>query len=252
MKNNSWKEYFTFSKKERVAITILVIIIFSAVILPFFISSDDSKPVVDKQLEQQIARLKSNADADSMKRNDEIEQVAFAPSQPEEVQTETIHPFRFDPNTLDYDGWKKLGLQEKTIHTIINYRNKGGRFKTPEDLRKIYGLKKEDADKLVPYITIEKAGEVDRDTSTFKVAKQITFTAKKSLDIIEPIDINTATAEQWKALPMIGDVLSNRIVKFRTKLGGFKSIDQVKQTYGLGDSAFQIIKPYLKISNPSE
>ncbi|ULT43472.1 hypothetical protein KRR40_08600 [Niabella defluvii] len=33
--------------------------------------------------------------------------------------------FSFDPNTLDADGFKKLGLRDKTIRTLLNYRNKG-------------------------------------------------------------------------------------------------------------------------------
>ncbi|MEI9908826.1 MAG: hypothetical protein WDO71_03640 [Bacteroidota bacterium] len=36
--------------------------------------------------------------------------------------------FHFDPNTIDEEGWKKLGLKEKTIHTIQNYLRKGGHF----------------------------------------------------------------------------------------------------------------------------
>jgi DNA uptake protein ComE-like DNA-binding protein len=49
-------------------------------------------------------------------------------------------------------------------------------------------------------------------------------------------------------LPGIGDVLSKRIVKFRNSIHGFKSIDDIKKTYGLSDSTFQIILPYLTIS----
>ena len=48
----------------------------------------------------------------------------------------------------------KLGLSQKIIHTLINYRSKGGYFKTPEDIRKIYGLSKTDADRLIPYVRI--------------------------------------------------------------------------------------------------
>lgn len=251
MKNDSWKEYFTFSKKERVAIIILVIIIVSAVILPFFVNNDESKPVIDEQLKQQIAKLKSNDAIDSAEESDGVKSVALGGLEPAVAETPSVHPFHFDPNTLNKDGWRKLGIREKTIQTIFNYRNKGGRFKTPGDIRKIYGLKKEDADKLIPYITIKRLDQSNRHTAKSEVAKKTTFAKKKSFINIEPIDINTATAEQWKALPMIGDVLSNRIVKFRTKLGGFESIDQVKQTYGLSDSAFEIIKPYLKISAAS-
>jgi len=45
--------------------------------------------------------------------------------------------------------------------------------------------------------------------------------------------------------------LASRIVTFRDKLGGFYSIEQVGETYGLPDSTFQKIKQYLKLDNPS-
>ena len=66
-------------------------------------------------------------------------------------------------------------------------------------------------------------------------------TAKKML----VINVNAARAEDLKALPGIGDVLSERIVRFRNKLGKFSSVEEVGKTYGLPDSTFQKIKPYL-------
>jgi competence ComEA-like helix-hairpin-helix protein len=49
------------------------------------------------------------------------------------------------------------------------------------------------------------------------------------------------------ALPGIGAKLSARILQFRNKLGGFHSVEQVKETYALHDSVFQKIAPYLKL-----
>lgn len=56
------------------------------------------------------------------------------------------------------------------------------------------------------------------------------------------VDINQADAESFKKLYGIGDVLSKRIVAYRDKLGGFHSIDQLKEVYGIQDSTFQIIR----------
>jgi len=49
-------------------------------------------------------------------------------------------------------------------------------------------------------------------------------------------------------LPGIGSKLAARIVNFRDKLGGFYSVDQVGETYGLADSTFQKIKGSLQLS----
>jgi hypothetical protein len=55
--------------------------------------------------------------------------------------------FRFDPNTLSIEGWKKLGVKEKVIQTIRHYIDKGGKFRRAEDLKRIYGLMPEQADR---------------------------------------------------------------------------------------------------------
>jgi len=65
------------------------------------------------------------------------------------------------------------------------------------------------------------------------------------------IDINTADTAAFISLPGIGSKLAARIVNFREKLGGFYSIAQVGETYGLPDSSFQKIRQYLKLENMS-
>lgn len=61
------------------------------------------------------------------------------------------------------------------------------------------------------------------------------------------IEINSATTEEFKQLYGIGEVLSERIVKFRDKLGGFYSIEQLKHIYGINDSLYNAIRSYLTI-----
>ncbi|RFS19002.1 hypothetical protein DVR12_25715 [Chitinophaga silvatica] len=65
------------------------------------------------------------------------------------------------------------------------------------------------------------------------------------------IDINTADSLQWQLLPGIGPGFSRRIVKFREALGGFYEVQQVAECYGLPDSTFQKIQPFLKIGDSS-
>jgi competence protein ComEA len=65
------------------------------------------------------------------------------------------------------------------------------------------------------------------------------------------IDINTADTSALIALPGIGSKLSQRIIMFRDKLGGFYKIEQVAETFGLPDSTFQKIKTRLVLINSS-
>src|SRR4029077_14480458 len=63
------------------------------------------------------------------------------------------------------------------------------------------------------------------------------------------VDVNLADTSGYISLPGIGSKLSQRIIAFRDKLGGFYSVNQVGETYLLPDSTFQKIKSRLVISD---
>ncbi|MBQ3657024.1 MAG: helix-hairpin-helix domain-containing protein [Bacteroidales bacterium] len=54
---------------------------------------------------------------------------------------DSLRLFKFNPNTASEADLEKLGLTEKQIANLLNYRNNGGVFKTAEDFRKLYGLR---------------------------------------------------------------------------------------------------------------
>lgn len=237
MIKNIWKDYFTFSKKERNAVFILLFILAIIIMLPLFFPAKKLSITIDEKLQQQLDSLQRN---NSSYKNAYTNSISFSDTTHQKV-TE-IKLFQFDPNTLNEQGFKQLGLSDKVIHTIINYRNKGGQFKTPQDIKKIYGLSTIDAEKLIPYTKIALTNKSD------DYKNDVEQTTKKSASFNKNyrfVNINTATTEEFKTLPGIGDVLANRIVKFRNSIGGFKSVDDIKRTYGLSDSTFNLIRPYL-------
>jgi competence protein ComEA len=242
MRQSIWKDYFAFSKKERIAVWILLGVIVVFIILPYFIQPHFQKPVVEP-----LTQLTSLQKTDSSQDSNDHDLTTYTSDTTIEEKKSTLHLFYFDPNTLEEAGWKKLGLNDKTIHTVITYRNKGGSFKRAEDIRKIYGLKKEDADALIPYVQIKSQSELSTNQTQVQEQKKSDVTILSSK--YKKIDINAATAEDFKSLPGIGDVLSNRIVKFRNAMHGFKSVEDIKKTYGLPDSTYQLILPYLTIND---
>ncbi|MCB0507977.1 MAG: helix-hairpin-helix domain-containing protein [Chitinophagales bacterium] len=68
------------------------------------------------------------------------------------------------------------------------------------------------------------------------------------------IEINSATSADFEKLYGIGKVYAERIVKFRDKLGGFYSIHQIKDVFGIEDSVYQKFKKNLTIKpvNPTK
>jgi len=151
-----------------------------------------------------------------------------------------FNPFHFDPNTVDEAGWHQLGLRNKTIKTILNYRNKGGQFREPEDIKKIWGLRPGEAERIMPYVHILAAYK-KKEYAPYKPT------------VIKPVvvDINTATLEELRIIPGMGNGLVFRILKYRERLGGFIHIDQVKETCGMNDSSFVLMLPYFKLNSPA-
>lgn len=236
------KQYLTFSKKDTIAAIVVVVLFALFIALPAFFPDKKKKAPVDPNLANQVAALQqqSNEKRQYKKSSDNVDDWSenYTANYNSAVVKGTL--FTFNPNTLDADGWKRLGLREKTINTILNYRSKGGKFKQPEDLRKIWGLKKEEADRIIPYAqigdnAITSSGNNYAQNKSAPPAKAMLF------------DANTATVEQLKSIPGIGYSLPYKIISFREKLGGFLNMLQLKETYGMTDSIFNAILPYLHV-----
>ncbi|HNU87153.1 MAG TPA: helix-hairpin-helix domain-containing protein [Ferruginibacter sp.] len=245
-------EYFSFTRKERTGIITVLLLILLLIFLPFLFPYFIPKKKYDhSQFEKEIAALKIKQPDSSTGRYGNTDDNNYQPYyQPSDHKYYSKEPkgelFYFDPNTLPVEGWKKLGIREKTANTIQNYISKGGRFNKAEEVGKIWGLHEDEVKRLLPYVRIEKKKE-EKYTSPANTA--IAKTADKPVHTKTLVDINTADTSALIALPGIGSKLANRIIAFRDKLGGFYSIDQVAETYALPDSTFQKIKDRLVISN---
>jgi len=63
----------------------------------------------------------------------------------------------------------------------------------------------------------------------------------------EKININTATKEELMTLSKIGEAKALAIIEYRTKIGLFKTIEEIKEVSGIGDSLFESIKDYITV-----
>jgi competence protein ComEA len=220
------KDYLYFSKQERIAVLVLLVLMGSFIAMPYLYKPKAAVPVINQALLDWLAGNDSSV-------------IVAGTGQPALPVQPAVTLFPFDPNTVSEEDWLRLGVPAKTARTIDNYRNKGGRFRQPEDIRKIWGMPGATADRLIPYIRI--SGK-----TSFPVLPETARHHPTVRKMPAPININTAGAAEWASLPGIGDVLSQRIVRYRDKLGGFRSVQQVARTYGISDSLFTAILPYLR------
>ena len=250
-----WKhflnDYFIFTRKERTGIIFIVSIVIFLILIslafPFFIKQ---KVYSHQQFETEIARLNIQANDSSKIKNysKNFDNKFYDDDPPGKKNSERIKAevFYFDPNTISSEDWKRLGVRDKTITTIQNYLSKGGRFNKPEDIAKIWGLSPADQQRLMPYVSIKSITHESVPYSKTKYPKTFTSYPLKTNQLV---DVNLADTTGYISLPGIGSKLSQRIIAFRDKLGGFYSVNQVGETYLLPDSTFQKIKSRLFISD---
>ncbi|WP_300598374.1 helix-hairpin-helix domain-containing protein [Niabella sp.] len=242
------KAYLRFSKKELTGLLLLIIIMLFFAIQPFIQINADKKPL-DAATGAAFSKIVTTSEVTE---NNDKSATDLLPAAARTYRKSAYTSltkgtlFNFDPNTLDAAGWLQLGLRERTVQTILRYRNKGGRFRKPEDLQKIYGLHKDAFERLHPYITI--ASPSYQTAYPPPPAAAAGKTVPRST--LQPVNINTADTTAFKAFYGIGSRLAARIVNYREKLGGFYSIRQVGETYGVPDSVFEHIKPFLLLGNP--
>ncbi|GIV26878.1 MAG: hypothetical protein KatS3mg027_0692 [Bacteroidia bacterium] len=144
--------------------------------------------------------------------------------------------FFFNPNTIQEDEMKALGFSDKLIRNIINYRNAGGKFHSKESLEKLYAMNDSIYQKIEPYILIDK-----NETHSFSSENEKRKYSPKSKENYISIELNSADSTQLEQLKGIGKTLSQRIIKYRNRLGGFYSLEQLKEVYGIRDSLYNII-----------
>lgn len=153
--------------------------------------------------------------------------------------------FEFDPNQLKAEGWEKLGFKAYQIRMILNYTAKGGKFYKKEDLRKIYAIKEADYQRIEAYIRIPRTPSADHNSTT-ETSATYPKTSQNTLKTAV-IDINTADTTAWMSLKGIGPSFARRIVRFRDALGGFYSIQQINEVYGMDAERYKTIESSLGV-----
>jgi competence protein ComEA len=206
----SLRSWFGFTRRERRSSFMLLLIIIMIITLRFIIP------------EKNIAIIDVT---------NSFSGLALSSGFSEEVTKPIGQPFLFDPNTVSFDSLVQLGLSSKEANTLISYRKKGGKFFSPSDIKKIYGIDETLALRLLPYVKVEKFARVPVRSETANQRQQQI-----------KLDINNCDSASLDRLPGIGPVLSARIIKYRYLIGGFARIDQLKEVYGLSGETFDLIK----------
>ena len=234
---DSLRKWFSFSKGERVAIITILALILVLILACLFRPS--RKSLSDASLHNLDSLLALRQAAIEQQQQQQAEK-------PQEVAE--LHPFPFNPNTLTEEEWLQMGLTDRQVRNIMNYKAKGGKFYSKNDLGKLYTISEEEFAQLEPFIVLP---EVSRSKNT-KSSEQSgvstgSTTAKPEKKAIPIVDLNTVDSVTLVELPQIGGYMASRILEFRDKLGGFVDLEQLRDVKGMDEARFTTIRPYIKI-----
>lgn len=190
------KEWFGYNRQEKRASLILFSLIVCLILFRMFIP--ENKMVITDLTPEVLASVKHNESS--------------------------ADRFFFNPNSASADTLLLAGFNEYEAGILINYRKKGGYFRKPDDIRKLYGLDSAKASELIPFIRIEHPSSG---------GNEMVQKAK--------IELNSCDSATLEKLPGIGPVLSKRIIKYRNLLGGYVSVDQLAEVYGLDEQTFKLV-----------
>jgi DNA uptake protein ComE-like DNA-binding protein len=234
------KDYFTFTRKEQrgiiVLLGIMLLSIAAAIFLPG-ISPEKQFDISPFQLEVEQF-LASVEKADS---TEKARPTKFQDNQKNEtgpvLAPFLASPFYFDPNKLKEEEWLSMGMDAKIARNILRYRDKGGKFRDPEGFRKIYGMNDDIFSILEPFIRFETTETKSKiKTSEFNRPQNKAYD-DNAIKKYEPekihIELNSADSASLLDLTGIGPSFAGRIIKYRNRLGGFCSKEQLFEVTGM-------------------
>lgn len=166
---------------------------------------------------------------------DQTEETEFEGSEEKRIP----QSFPFNPNTADEATLQALGLDKKTVKSIMNYRKKGGQFKKAEDLAKIYNLPKESFERLKPFIQLENERP--------HFAKNTSFADRKS-EAFNPVTFDPNTADSATLVQSgMKPFVAKNLINFRSKGASFRKAEDLKKIYGMDEAQWEKMEQWVEI-----
>lgn len=220
-----WKDFFYYSKSERKAVFALSFLIV-CLLVAILLAPEKETVIVEEPLAENVRTETDKVEADSFQRVVEHREKK-AVIKKTETPSRKVVLAPFDPNLADSIELLDLGLSPYVARNVLRYREKGGRFRTPESFARIYGLTEDQFETLRPYIRISESFRQKTDTSTY--VQRDTFAVVYKYPKGTLVDVGVADTTELKKIPGIGSGISKAIVGYRNRLGGFYSLEQLRE-----------------------
>jgi DNA uptake protein ComE-like DNA-binding protein len=208
---NRVKEYFKFSRDQRTGVTVLFGIIVVLQLVYFFVDFSSADKVYPD--EKKWLSFQSQVDASKLERHNGFYKI-----------------YPFNPNFIsDYKGYK-LGLSVQEIDRLLAFRKQNKFVNSAKEFQNVTRVSDSLLNAIAPFFKFPDWVSHKKDFKEYKYASNSTFAKKEKIVLI---DINTASKEDLIKINGIGEALSIRILNQKEKLGGFVSMEQLNDVWGL-------------------
>lgn len=211
------KSFFKFTRLQRTGIFLLLTIIIVFQLAYFFVDFSS----ISKESSEKEKWLSLQSQIDSLKQ----EKLNYVPK---------IYPF--NPNFItDYKGYK-LGMSVAEINRLLAFRKQNKYVNSATDFQVVTKVSDSLLNMISPYFKFPDWVNNKKEIATnIRYAKQ-SFTKKEKMVVI---DINQATQEDLIKIYGIGEAISLRILTFKESLGGFVSMEQLNDVWGLSPEVIE-------------
>lgn len=230
---NKLKPHFQFNQQERSGIFFLLLLIIIFQVGYYFLSLNGSQRkqtnfILDKEEQAKIDRLKS-----------------------EKIKKDTLFLFPFNPNFINEAKGYNLGMSLAEIDRLHQFRETNSYVNSKEEFQKVTLVSDSLLQQIAPYFKfpdwVHSAASRDK-----VAASNPTLLKEKKKTPVQKQDLNTATLEDLKQIRGIGTKLSERIIKFRNRLGGFLLDEQLQDVYGLEPEVTKkVLEKFTVVTRPA-
>ena len=169
----------------------------------------------------------------------------------------------FDPNTVDSLTLIGFGLRPWKVKNFLHYRAAGKVFRSAEDLGDTYGWTAEDVERVREYVRVDEEygkgkrlfggtekgqpGWEGRNEKYGKDGKRWDDWKSNKFHTLTKVDVNTADTAMLRRIPGVGAKISEAIVRYREKLGGFYSVEQLREIKMVSPELLE----WMEVSSPN-
>lgn len=218
--NKRKRIYFVMTAEQWLGVVVLVVLVVGTlmVVKRFQPPKEDETVWVNDSTKSQFA--------DYQEKQDSIRKAQWR----KQRDTIAVRMQVFDPNTADSSTLVHLGFKPWQAKNMVKYRAAGGKYRKPEDLKKLYGMTDSMYQALTPYIYIARE-EVDSVAVDSLRKDSLPRWEEENKDTI--LNLRTADTVELKMIHGIGSYRARQIVRYREQLGGFVSVEQVLEAKGM-------------------